>query len=352
MARLPTTLLTGFLGSGKTTLLTGWLRAPEFADTAVIINEAGAVQIDGTLVGRASENVQVLEGGCVCCKVLDDLSLTILRLLDARAEGTIPAFARLVIETSGLADPGPIAAALLRDPRLHGRIGLLPTVAVLDAVNGMDHLNRYAEARSQILHAGTVIVTKAEALEAEARAWIEAAVRSVNPHVPVTSSTRAQPAAPPAGPEATAALPPAAAAGSVHGSGTGHHNHHVHSQLQAHAFRFGAPIHGASLVEAVDLMEQLFEGRIVRTKSLFHDRETDCGYVMHSVGGTLETPEEIAGLDVAETGIVVFATSLPRNRIRAVISPFVALQSQERPGLEDDASTAPSRTDFLIPAEN
>lgn len=325
MVRLPTTLLTGFLGSGKTTLLTGWLCAPEFADTAVIVNEAGAVQIDGTLVGRASENVQVLEGGCVCCKVLDDLSLTILRLLDARVEGSVPAFARLVIETSGLADPGPIGASLLRDPRLQGRIRLMPTVAVLDGVNGLSHLERYTEARSQILHAGTVIVTKAEALAAEVRAGIEAATRRINPHAAVSWSTRARAAAPPAGPAAATALPPAEAAGGAHGSAAGHH-HHVHSELQAHAFRFGAPIHGASLVEAVDLMEQLFEGRIVRTKSLFHDFETDCGYVMHSVGGTLETPEELVGLDVAETGIVVFSTSLPRDRVRAAISPFVALQ--------------------------
>jgi len=100
---------------------------------------------------------------------------------------------------------------------------------------------------------------------------------------------------------------------------------HDHSKLQAYAFRFGQPIDGASLIEAIDLMEQLFEGQIVRSKSLFFDSQTGCGYVMHSVNGTLDTPEEIGGLDVTKTGLVVFTSGVPQERLRAVIAPFVPI---------------------------
>jgi G3E family GTPase len=330
MVRLPTSLLTGFLGSGKTTLLSQWLRAPEFRDTAVIINEAGAVQIDGTLVGRANENVRVLEGGCLCCKVLDDLSSTIVRLLDAREDGSIPAFSRLVIETSGLADPGPISSSLMCDPRLSSRIRLTPTITVLDGVNGVENLERYPEARTQVLHAGQVIVTKIEHLDSLDRERIESAVRRTNPHAEVIWSSRQAPAAPPTELERkdTAFTPVAVGLGGgsmVLRASPRVRAAHDHSQLQAYAFRFGQPIDGASLIEAIDLMEQLFEGQIVRSKSLFFDSQTECGYVMHSVNGTLDTPEEIGGLDVTKTGLVVFTSGVPQDRLRAVIAPFVSI---------------------------
>lgn len=330
MSRVPTSLLTGFLGSGKTTLLTHWLRSPEFSDTAVIINEAGDVQIDGTLVGRANENVQVLEGGCVCCKVLDDLALTIVSLLDGRDDGSIPKFSRLVIETSGLADPGPISSSLIRDPRLRERVRLTPTITVFDGSNGCEHLEHYHEARNQIMHSGKVIITKVEQLDAQARTAAEAAARRFNPHAPIIWSSRGDPAEPPTDHalQPTDLVPAVACSNEISEKDHkehGHHLHHSHSELHAHAFKFGRPIHGASLIEAIDLMEQLFEGMIVRTKSLFWDTDTDCGYIIHSVGGTIDSPEEISDLDVTKTGIVVFANSLSRDRVKAVIAPFVPL---------------------------
>src|SRR4029077_20440990 len=146
---LPTTLLTGFLGSGKTTLLRRALVSPELADTAVIINEIGEIAIDHYLLDFVEDGVIELPGGCLCCTIREDLARTLRRLLDRRDAGEIRRFRRIVIETTGLADPAPVLFTLGTDPMLDHRLRLAGVVTLIDAVHGAATLERFADACRQ-----------------------------------------------------------------------------------------------------------------------------------------------------------------------------------------------------------
>lgn len=159
---IPVILLTGFLGSGKTTLLARLIRDPAFARTAVIINEFGEVGLDHELVGRSDESFVELTTGCLCCKVRSDLVETIDEMLARRDAGAVMAFERIVIETSGLADPAPILHALMTSPGLAGRVGIAEVVTTVDAATGGATLAREAVSMKQVAVADRVLVTKTD----------------------------------------------------------------------------------------------------------------------------------------------------------------------------------------------
>jgi len=159
---LPTTLLTGFLGSGKTTLLRRALVSPELADTAVIINEIGEIAIDHYLVDFVEGSVLELPGGCLCCAVREDLARTLRNLLERRDAGEIKRFRRIVIETTGLADPAPILFTLGTDPMLDHRLRLAAVVTLIDAVQGAHTLERFSEAARQAALGDALIITKTD----------------------------------------------------------------------------------------------------------------------------------------------------------------------------------------------
>ena len=159
---VPVTLLTGFLGSGKTTLLRRALLAPEFSDTAVVINEIGEVAIDHFLVDFVEGEVLELPGGCLCCAVREDLAETLRRLIERRDAGEIRSFRRIVIETSGLADPTPILFTLGADPMLDQRLVLNRVVTLVDAVTGGATLERFAEAARQAAVADALVISKTD----------------------------------------------------------------------------------------------------------------------------------------------------------------------------------------------
>jgi G3E family GTPase len=159
---LPTTLLTGFLGSGKTTLLRRALVSPELADTAVIINEIGEIAIDHHLVDFVEGNVLELPGGCLCCAVREDLARTLRSLLERRDAGEIRRFRRIIIETTGLADPAPILFTLGTDPMLDHRLRLAAVVTLVETVQGAATLDRFAEAARQAALADMLVITKTD----------------------------------------------------------------------------------------------------------------------------------------------------------------------------------------------
>src|SRR5882672_2587321 len=159
---LATTVLTGFLGSGKTTLLRRALVSPAFSDTAVIVNEIGEIAIDHHLVDFVEGNVLELPGGCLCCAVREDLAQTLRALIDRRDAGEVRPFRRIVIETSGLADPAPILFTLGADPMLDARLHLGRVVTVVDAVTGADTLLRFAEASRQAAVADALVISKTD----------------------------------------------------------------------------------------------------------------------------------------------------------------------------------------------
>ena len=161
-ARIPVTLVTGFLGAGKTTLIRRFLASPEGQGTAVIVNEFGAVGIDDALMRGTAEQTVLLGNGCVCCITRTDLQLALRQLVIDRERGAVPGFARVVIETSGLADPGPILQTFSTDRALGSEFHIDAALAVVDAVNGETTLAKAAEARKQVILADRLIVSKSD----------------------------------------------------------------------------------------------------------------------------------------------------------------------------------------------
>jgi G3E family GTPase len=159
---IPVSVLTGFLGSGKTTMLRHLLGQPEFARTAVIINEFGEVGIDHELIEASEDSFIELQTGCLCCKIRTDLAETLADLLRRRDEGRCTPFERIVIETSGLADPAPILQTLMTDATIAGRLALGGVVTTVDAVNGAATLAREGISQKQIAVADRIVLTKSD----------------------------------------------------------------------------------------------------------------------------------------------------------------------------------------------
>jgi G3E family GTPase len=157
---IPVSVLTGFLGSGKTTMLGHLLRQPEFSRTAVIINEFGEVGLDHELIEASEDSFIELMTGCLCCKVRTDLAQTLQGLLQRREEGRCMPFDRIVIETSGLADPAPILQTLMTDATVADRLVLGGVVTTVDAVNGAGTLKREGISQKQVAVADRIVLTK------------------------------------------------------------------------------------------------------------------------------------------------------------------------------------------------
>ena len=162
---IPVNVITGFLGSGKTTLLRRLLAAPQLSDTAVLVNEFGEVGLDHHLLQRIDDEIVLLQSGCVCCTIRDDLSAAMRDLYAKRERGEIVPFRRLVIETTGLADPVPILATIMTEPVLRHHFRLGNVVTTVDAVNGLTNLEQQPESVKQAALADRVVITKTDIAE-------------------------------------------------------------------------------------------------------------------------------------------------------------------------------------------
>jgi G3E family GTPase len=180
-AKLPVLLLTGFLGSGKTTLVNALLKDPRLADTAVAINEFGAVPLDQHLIDEGQDRTVVLANGCLCCNVAGDMEEAVMRIFSRRQAGDLPRFRRLIVEPSGLADPAPIAQAILRNPVMSRHLRLEGIATAVDALFGLSQLERHAESRKQVSLADTLVLTKTDLAEPDIVAELKAKLRALNP---------------------------------------------------------------------------------------------------------------------------------------------------------------------------
>jgi G3E family GTPase len=180
-AVIPVNVLTGFLGSGKTTLLRQLLSSEASGETAVLINEFGEIGIDHLLVGEVAPDTVLLKSGCVCCSIRGELKDAFLQLFSRRQKGEIPPFRRIILETTGLAEPGPILATLLSDPvlRHHFRLGLL--IAVVDCVNAEFQQRSFSEWTAQVTAADRLIISKADLVTENKCLSLRESLTRVNP---------------------------------------------------------------------------------------------------------------------------------------------------------------------------
>jgi G3E family GTPase len=180
-SRLPVSVITGFLGSGKTTLLNKLLRHAGMGDSAVIINEFGDVPLDHLLVEAIEGEVAVLASGCICCSLRSDLERTLRDLLARRDRGEVPAFSRILVETTGLADPAPIVQLLLNNPLVSHFVRLDTVVTTVDAVNGQRHIDEHAEAVKQAALADRLLLTKTDLAPPETIEDLQRQLVALNP---------------------------------------------------------------------------------------------------------------------------------------------------------------------------
>ena len=183
-------IVTGFLGAGKTTLLNRMLRDPALANTLVLINEFGAIGLDHLLVERVEGDMLVMTSGCLCCSIRGDLTAALEDSLRKRDNGRIQPFERVLIETTGLADPAPVLHSLMVHPYLRLRFRVCAVVTLVDAVIGRATLARHKEAVKQVAMADRIVLTKTDLVEDnQARQALEASLHALNPAAPILDAT-------------------------------------------------------------------------------------------------------------------------------------------------------------------
>ena len=333
--RLPVLLLTGFLGSGKTTLLNHWLRSPELADAAVIVNEFGEVGIDHALIASSNDNTIELSTGCLCCTVRGDLVDTLRELNTKRERGEVRAFDRLVIETTGLADPAPVIQALMTFP-VARRFRLRQVVTTVDAVNGAATLDRHKEAVKQAAMADAIVVTKVDLATVAALA-LEARLARLNPGAMLLRSSPAGMLAPSRLAAADIYDPGAKGDGvaawlqaDAYASGpeqvpARHHHHDVNrhdAEIKAFCLTFDEPLQWQHVANWLDALVLAHGDDLLRVKGILSIVGREAPIVVHAVQRLFHPPLELpAWPDVEHASRVVFITrNLSRDYVAEVFA--------------------------------
>jgi len=360
---IPLTLLTGFLGAGKTTLLNRLLRDPQLRDTAVLINEFGEIPLDHLLVEKIDGDMMVLSSGCLCCNLRGDLVTALEKLLRNLDNGRAT-FSRVIVETTGLADPAPLLQTLMQHPYLVLRFRLDGVVTLVDAVNGSDTLDNHSEAVKQAAVADRIVLTKTDLLAApegrDKENALRARLRKLNPGAAILDAA--------AGEATVSALTGCglydpsrkipdvsrwladeaiAAAHDTHGHDHDHHHdhhhghHHPHQDVNRHDDRVRAftlstdrAIPAAMLDLFLELLRSTHGANLLRMKAIVKIEETpDRPMVLHGVQHVLHPASQLDAWpdDDQRTRMVFIVRDIEPRVIRELFDAFLGYTTPDRP---------------------
>jgi G3E family GTPase len=316
--RIPVTIVTGFLGAGKTTLVRRFLGTPEGRGTAVVVNELGAVGIDDALLRATTDEVRLLGNGCLCCTTRSDLQVALRGLVADRETGKLPWFGRVVIETSGLADPGPILQTFATDRALGGEFFVEVVVGVVDASNGLATLDWSAEARKQAILADTLVVSKTDLCDAAATARLEARLRTLNPRAAIHTAIEGA-----LDPRCLIAAPAGAAAAHAGLVAEASHSDGITSFVLTES----APLAWAPFERAIETLIALRGADLLRVKGFLDVAGCRGPLLVQIVQHLAHPPLELAAWpDADRASRLVFITrNIAEDQVRALLAAVRAL---------------------------
>ena len=324
MAELtPVTVLTGFLGAGKTTVLNHLLRQPALARTAVLVNEFGEIGIDHLLVEKLDENTVLLNAGCLCCTVRGDLVRVLREMLPRARRDEI---SRIVIETTGLAEPAPILATLMTDPAVASAYRLDGVVTVIDAVAGAGNLTERPEAMRQLAVADRIVLTKTDLADAMS---LLNRIETINPGAPVIIALNG--AVDPAAILNAGLFNPATkipdVAGWLRAEAHAHHHHNHDERVTSFCLTFERPLHWQGVGLWLEMLIQTRGKDLLRIKGILNLAGQDRPVVLQAVQHVLHPPVLLSGWPEGDpkTSRIVFITQdLPRAMIEEGLRAFDA----------------------------
>ena len=358
--RIPVTILTGFLGSGKTTLLAKLLRHPSMERTAVIINEFGEIGLDHDLIEASEETEVTLMGGCLCCTVKGDLIDTLRRLYVRRTKNEVPYFERMVIETTGLADPAPVLQSIMADRMLDHYYRLDGVVTLVDAANGMDTLDSHQEAVKQAAVADRIVITKTDLAQGTAIASLRMRLTALSAGARILKARHGD-----IHPEAllhAGLFDPATKSANVqrwlneeayashhdhgHHHDGDHHHDHTHDvnrhdeHIQAFCLRHPTPIPSSAADFFWDMLTSQRGSDLLRVKAILNIAETpDTPMMLHAVQHVVHAPAYLEAWpsDDRDSRMVFITRNVPREAIEQLLN---ALLDTGEP--QDVSRTAPN----------
>ena len=314
----PIALLTGFLGSGKTLLLNALLAEPAFASTAVIVNEFGEIGLDHLLVRSSTDNVVLLEAGCLCCTIADSLHETLADLNFRRVRGEVPPFERVVIETTGLADPAPILNTLLGNRLVTDHYRLDVVVATADAEHALRSIERHREAARQIAVADRLVITKTDIAPASEVAQLQATLQRFNPGAEIHGSRRGS-AALAAFAAGSASIPRNVAAFGSHADEhyAGRHDDRIH----AHCIVLDAPASWSGIAAWSRVLVDTLGDRLLRCKGVVEIADSGEIVFLQGVQRVFHTPERLRGWPDADqrSRLVCITRDVPEAELRRTL---------------------------------